>query len=679
MDVPVIVLTKSGDAQDVMSPLPFTNGSSRKNRPKKELIARKGALNITRLEDIICISEASYVGEKKNWNKTSKRRSRGSRRQRADRYSNGSSGGILGRLSSIEKISDGDAPAYLDVKDEMPSQSAETSLISSSTESDQRKSSTIYSNEHDSGGHLSIYSISSDSSPGIISQDIHSDSDNTSEDISVYIPDRIPAVQLGDTSSGEEEEEEDGSYGEEDDDDDYKSGESQFKSDDEDLIYDEDESSWKGKFQKKGATSEQSNTSQLTKNLTSHLPAEHSSAVIDDEFDALSQGSFNEDETETPDDCGSFGCLLVTPETGEDSATEIKITSIISGEKEAENVLGSRRNEGIVHHSISEKVLSPSEVQPLKSSGENDAPENESSKIEAFKEPEEKNVKMRRDRYLKNDSTRHNYTEEKHIQQQILGGSSKILKETNSLKGGQSIPRGERDSVRTAAPIKRGKWTLGSQIGAGSFGVVHVGMNALTGTLMAVKSLHVPILSRHGSALMDDMQREIDLMRLLHHRNIVRYIGAEMNRPRQVLHIFQEWVPGGSVSSLLRKFGPFPLPVCRSYLQQILVGLDYLHSNGILHRDIKGGNILVNDEGIVKLADFGASRKMPSPEEDNESVEKGGRHGQSHDLDSLESLTMRGTPYFMAPEVIEGKYGTKADIWSVGGVAVQMFTGKAPW
>lgn len=208
-------------------------------------------------------------------------------------------------------------------------------------------------------------------------------------------------------------------------------------------------------------------------------------------------------------------------------------------------------------------------------------------------------------------------------------------------------------SFRREGSVRRGQWSLGSKIGVGSFGVVYVGMNKQTGTLMAVKSVQLE------KAAMKDVRREINLLKTLEHINIVRYLGAE--RDATHLHIFQEWVPGGSVSSLLQKFGPFSMPVVRSYLIQILSGLTYLHEHKILHRDIKGGNVLVNDVGVVKLADFGASRKL------------------AQQASEMESLTMRGTPYFMAPEVFEELYGSAADIWSVGCVAFQMASGTPPW
>jgi serine/threonine protein kinase len=218
----------------------------------------------------------------------------------------------------------------------------------------------------------------------------------------------------------------------------------------------------------------------------------------------------------------------------------------------------------------------------------------------------------------------------------------------------QRKSKSRKSFYRQEGKVKRGKWTLGAKIGVGSFGVVHVGMNTQNGTLMAVKIFKV------DGAVMKDVRREIELMRSLRHQNIVRYLGAQMDKTN--LHIFQEWVPGGSVACMLSRFGAFPLQVVRSYVSQTLAGLEYLHENDIMHRDIKGSNILVNDEGIVKLADFGASKKMANL-----------------NANLMMSLTVRGTPYFMAPEVFEEKYSAKADIWGVGCVAYQMATASPPW
>lgn len=188
---------------------------------------------------------------------------------------------------------------------------------------------------------------------------------------------------------------------------------------------------------------------------------------------------------------------------------------------------------------------------------------------------------------------------------------------------------------------------------------------------MAVKSMNLPSSSSSSHELMEDLKSEIDLMESFEHPNILRYIGCEMDRKKQVLHIFQEWVPGGSVTALLKRFRPFPLAIVRSYLHRALMGLEYLRSNHILHRDIKGGNVLVNDEGVIKLADFGASRKICKSENDSGTI--------IVMEDMVEHMTMRGTPYFMAPEVVEEKYRPKADIWSCACLAHQMCTASPPW
>ncbi|KAG6518405.1 hypothetical protein ZIOFF_021880 [Zingiber officinale] len=126
------------------------------------------------------------------------------------------------------------------------------------------------------------------------------------------------------------------------------------------------------------------------------------------------------------------------------------------------------------------------------------------------------------------------------------------------------------------------------------------------------------------------------------------------------LYIYLEYVSGGSIHKLLQDYGQFGEPAIRSYSQQILSGLAYLHAKNTVHRDIKGANILVDPNGRVKLADFGMAKHIT---------------GQSC------PLSFKGSPYWMAPEVIKNSNGCNlaVDIWSLGCTVLEMATSKPPW
>ncbi|XP_054437956.1 mitogen-activated protein kinase kinase kinase 19 isoform X3 [Pteronotus mesoamericanus] len=155
----------------------------------------------------------------------------------------------------------------------------------------------------------------------------------------------------------------------------------------------------------------------------------------------------------------------------------------------------------------------------------------------------------------------------------------------------------------------------------------------------------------------------VDLLKALKHVNIVAYLGTSLEE--NIVSIFMEFVPGGSISSIINRFGPLPEMVFCKYTKQILQGVAYLHENCVVHRDIKGNNVMLMPTGIIKLIDFGCARRLAWA----------GLNGTHSDM--LKS--MHGTPYWMAPEVInESGYGRKSDIWSVGCTVFEMATGKPP-
>ncbi|KAG6333652.1 hypothetical protein ID866_5439 [Astraeus odoratus] len=211
------------------------------------------------------------------------------------------------------------------------------------------------------------------------------------------------------------------------------------------------------------------------------------------------------------------------------------------------------------------------------------------------------------------------------------------------------------------------KWIKGALIGAGSFGKVYLGMDAVNGLLMAVKQVELPTGSapneERKKSMLSALEREIDLLKDLQHPNIVQYLYSSVDD--DYLNIFLEYVPGGSVTALLRSYGAFEEPLVKNFVRQILQGLNYLHERDIIHRDIKGANILVDNKGGIKISDFGISKKVDG------NLLTGKR---------MYRPSFQGSVFWMAPEVVQQKFHTTAaDIWSVGCLVVEMLTGEHPW
>lgn len=232
--------------------------------------------------------------------------------------------------------------------------------------------------------------------------------------------------------------------------------------------------------------------------------------------------------------------------------------------------------------------------------------------------------------------------------------------------------------IETSSPRymeKPTRWKKGEILGQGAFGVVYLGLNTETGELMAVKQMTLDDISKKE---MSALENEINMLRSLRHPNIVRYIGTEVTP--STLSIFLEYVPGGSLKSLIDKFGKLEESVARSYTRQLLLGLEYLHRNGIAHRDVKGANCLVGNDGAIKLADFGASKQWRPQVHVDQIDPTTGNVIQRTESGSHE---VRGTPSWMAPEVIrnDDKHlnWKKADVWSLGCTTIEMTTGKSPW
>lgn len=121
-----------------------------------------------------------------------------------------------------------------------------------------------------------------------------------------------------------------------------------------------------------------------------------------------------------------------------------------------------------------------------------------------------------------------------------------------------------------------------------------------------------------------------------------------------------EYVESGSLAAVIKKFSPFKEHLVARYTKQVLSGLVYLHLQGIVHRDIKAANLIATKDGVVKLADFGVAMKL---------------------TETIKSMSIVGTPYWMAPEIVERTHHTTTacDIWSLGCTVIELYTGSPPY
>eukprot|EP00668_Euglena_longa_P012450 GGOE01014901.1.p1 GENE.GGOE01014901.1~~GGOE01014901.1.p1 ORF type:complete len:399 (-),score=70.39 GGOE01014901.1:199-1395(-) len=200
-------------------------------------------------------------------------------------------------------------------------------------------------------------------------------------------------------------------------------------------------------------------------------------------------------------------------------------------------------------------------------------------------------------------------------------------------------------------------WVQHEMLGKGAKGVVYKGQKD-DGEWIAVKAVDI---SRQRASITCAL--ELDLLNKVDHNNIVKLLGWYGNSHEEIIYIILEFMSKGSLRNLLeRTKSALPHNVVQDYTRQITEGLVYLHSMGIAHRDVKAANILINDDDVLKLADFDVSKELPPDERD------GGCH------------SLVGSPYWMSPELCQDRpYGVKTDIWALGCVMIEMLTAGLPW
>eukprot|EP01063_Lacrimia_lanifica_P012665 TRINITY_DN1932_c0_g1_i13.p1 TRINITY_DN1932_c0_g1~~TRINITY_DN1932_c0_g1_i13.p1 ORF type:complete len:989 (+),score=250.44 TRINITY_DN1932_c0_g1_i13:1104-4070(+) len=190
--------------------------------------------------------------------------------------------------------------------------------------------------------------------------------------------------------------------------------------------------------------------------------------------------------------------------------------------------------------------------------------------------------------------------------------------------------------------------SLGREVGRGASGGVLLGTHVHTNAMVAVKTLPA---GEHAS------EQELRMLQTLEHPRLVALWGHHTSPTATTLYM--EYMSGGSLAQVVERQGRMHETALRRCVRDAAEGLAFLHGRGVVHRDVKPHNLLVDNGGQVKLADFGCSK-------DNVGKE-------------TLSTGVRGTPHYMAPEVATGLLSSASDMWSLGATAVHLASGRKPW
>jgi serine/threonine protein kinase len=224
-----------------------------------------------------------------------------------------------------------------------------------------------------------------------------------------------------------------------------------------------------------------------------------------------------------------------------------------------------------------------------------------------------------------------------------------------SVSGEQTAPLPTLLQLLRQATL--GEYEILQEIGQGGMATVYLAHEIALDRKVAIKVMSPQFV--HGAEMIERFKREARLSAGLNHAHIIPIYAVRESQ--QLLFFVMKYISGRSLDAILRDVGPLPFPMVRSILADVGSALDYAHRQGVVHRDVKPGNIMIDEEGFAVITDFGIARAAQG-----EALTRSG--------------TTVGTPSYLSPEACSGEpVGPPADQYSLGIVAYEMITGQLPF
>jgi serine/threonine protein kinase len=240
-----------------------------------------------------------------------------------------------------------------------------------------------------------------------------------------------------------------------------------------------------------------------------------------------------------------------------------------------------------------------------------------------------------------------------------MGSICQCFKPTPSQPEAEDIdePFISKDEPTPSSPISLDSFQVEKQLGKGTFGKVMLVRKKDNGKIFAMKIIKKALIEKYKHV--DHTKTERKVLEELSHPFLVKLRYAFQSKTK--LYMVMDFINGGELFYHLKKSRVFSVDRARFYAAEILIALEYLHSQGVVYRDLKAENILIDTSGHIKLTDFGLSKKFFAPE-------------------NFKTYSFCGTPEYLAPEILLGVGHDKSvDYWSLGVLIFEMLSGELPF